>query len=84
MPTENNVLFEIARKIDRVETDVKHILRNQDDIKIAKDTATKALSSTQSAHKRLDKIDKLLTWYGTTIVGALIAGAIGLLFKFTN
>lgn len=31
--------------------------------------------------KRLDKLEKIVYWAGTTVIGGLILGAIGLLFK---
>jgi hypothetical protein len=36
------------------------------------ETANEALQSSRSAHKRLDKIDKIIFWAGTTIIGAIV------------
>jgi hypothetical protein len=46
-----------------------------------KDVANEALASVKSAHHRIDKIDKIIFWAGTAIIGALVVGAISLLFK---
>lgn len=47
----------------------------------AQDIADKALESTKSAHHRLDKIDKIIWWVTTTIIGMVIAALIGLIIK---
>lgn len=47
----------------------------------AQDTADKALESTKSAHHRLDKIDKVIWWVATTIIGAVILALIALVIK---
>ena len=39
----------------------------------ANETATEALEKAKSAHKRLDKIDKIIFWMGTTVVGTICA-----------
>jgi hypothetical protein len=46
-----------------------------------KDVANEALASSKSSHLRIDKIDKIIFWAGTAIIGALAVGAIGLLFR---
>jgi tetrahydromethanopterin S-methyltransferase subunit G len=46
--------------------------------------STEALQSTRSAHKRLDAIESNVTWLWRTVVGALIVGAIGLIFQIAN
>lgn len=47
----------------------------------AQDTADKALESTKSAHHRLDKIDKIIWWVSTTIIGAVIVALLALVIK---
>jgi uncharacterized protein Yka (UPF0111/DUF47 family) len=34
--------------------------------------------------KRLDKLERIIYWAGTTIIGGLVLGAIGLLFKLSK
>lgn len=40
------------------------------------DVAREAMQSSKTAHHRLDKIDKIIFWTGTTIVGAIILAII--------
>lgn len=47
----------------------------------AEDKADEALSSTKSAHHRLDKVDKIVFWAGTTITGSVILALIGVVLK---
>ena len=49
-----------------------------------KDVAIEAQQSAKSAHLRIDRLDKLVFWIGTTVVGAIITGGIMALFKFAG
>ncbi|MDC2864647.1 hemolysin XhlA family protein [Bacillus sp. BP-3] len=49
-----------------------------------KDIAIEAQQSAKSAHLRVDKLDKLVFWIGTTVIGAIITGGIMALFKFAG
>ncbi|MFZ3195066.1 hemolysin XhlA family protein [Bacillus wiedmannii] len=49
-----------------------------------KEVAIEAQQSAKSAHMRVDRLDKLVFWLGTTVVGAVIVGAITALFKFAG
>lgn len=64
----------IEAKID----DIRDIRITAD---IAKDIAEESLASTKSAHKRLDKIDKIIWWASTTIIGAVILALLALVLK---
>jgi len=46
--------------------------------------ATKALQSTSSAHKRLDKLESNNTWLWRTVIAALLVGAVNLLFQYAK
>jgi hypothetical protein len=46
-----------------------------------RDVAKDSLASSKSAHLRIDKIDRIIFWAGTIIIGALATGAISLLFQ---
>ncbi|MGG1555013.1 hemolysin XhlA family protein [Paenibacillus ferrarius] len=72
MPDETN---EILQRLTRVETKLDLMIN-------ARDIAQEALQSTKAAHHRLDRIDKIVFWAGTTAIGAIIVGAVALLFKF--
>ncbi|QAV21770.1 hypothetical protein PC41400_21530 [Paenibacillus chitinolyticus] len=45
------------------------------------DVAKGAMDSTKTAHKRLDKIDKFITWFTTTVIGAIILAIMGFLIR---
>ena len=78
--SNNKVLTDILERIVRVETklDVMSDIKNISST--AKELAEQALSSTKSAHYRIDKIDKIVFWVTTTIIGAVILGLLALLF----
>ena len=44
-------------------------------------TANEALMSVKSAHERIEKIERTLYWLMTTVIGALITGAIVFFLK---
>ena len=64
----------IEAKIDDIR-DIRQTANN------AKDIAEEALASTKSAHKRLDKIDKIIWWVSTTIIGSVILALLALIIK---
>jgi len=81
MSASEETLAEIQRRMVRVETkldDLKEVMKSAAE---ARDTARDALQYAKSAHKRLDRIDKIVFWAGTTAIGALIVGAITLLYR---
>ncbi|MED0936423.1 hemolysin XhlA family protein [Bacillus mobilis] len=63
--------------LTRVETKI-------DGLGNVRELAIEAQQSAKSAHLRVDRLDKLVFWMGTTVIGSLIAGAIALLFKFVG
>ncbi|MGE7917960.1 hemolysin XhlA family protein [Viridibacillus sp. NPDC093762] len=77
----NKILTNILERTVRVETKIDLFNDVKDVAEEAKDTAYKALESTKSAHKRLDKIDKIVWWVGTTIIGAVILALVALVIK---
>lgn len=72
MEKTEQILSEIRERVVRVETKIDVMTDVQDTADEAKEIANKALESTKSAHRRLDKVDKLIFWAGTTIVGAVV------------
>lgn len=64
----------IGEKLDSI----NHI---RDTANRAEDKADEALSSTKSAHNRLDSIDKVIWWASTTIIGAVIVTLLALVIK---
>lgn len=64
----------IGEKLDGI----NHI---RDTANRAEDKADEALASTKSAHHRLNKIDKIVWWASTTIIGAVILALLALVIK---
>lgn len=42
--------------------------------------ALEAMQSAKAAHHRLDRLEKIVYWAGTTIIGAVILGVVSLLW----
>ncbi|MFD0767747.1 hemolysin XhlA family protein [Bacillus sp. CGMCC 1.60114] len=49
-----------------------------------REIAIEVQQSAKSAHLRLDRLDKIGFWLGTTVIGAVITGAIMALFEFAG
>lgn len=43
--------------------------------------AIEALQSSRSAHERINRIDKIIFWAGTTIIGGLMLGVIAYIIQ---
>ncbi|WP_424766288.1 hemolysin XhlA family protein [Paenibacillus sp. sgz302251] len=91
MTTEQQ-LAEISVKVGRVEVmqemNAKAIIemaasvqRLVDKLEKSDDVAREALDKSKSAHHRLDNIDDNQKWIWRTVVGAILAGLIGLFWK---
>lgn len=65
---------EILQRLTRLETKL-------DLMGTAKDVASEALVSARAAQLRLDKLEDNQKWLWRTVIGAVIVGAIGLLWK---
>lgn len=72
----DEVQAETLQRMARVETKVDGLGEKIDRAITANETATEALEKAKSAHKRLDKIDKIIFWMGTTVVGAILLAII--------
>lgn len=70
--SENEILSEIRERMVRVETKIDTMAEVQSTADSAKELANNAMISSQSAHKRIDKIDKSMFWITTTVIGAVI------------
>ncbi|ASA21941.1 hemolysin XhlA family protein [Paenibacillus donghaensis] len=73
--------LETVQRLTRLETKIDSIEDKLDAMLDAKETANKALDSTKSAHLRIDRLDKLVNWVGTTIIGAVLLAIISLVIK---
>ncbi|TFE30895.1 hypothetical protein E2980_03460 [Cohnella luojiensis] len=65
----------------RVETKIDAMTDVKATADIAKDIAQEAHISVRSAHHRIDRIDKIINWVGTTIIGAIILAAVAFILK---
>lgn len=81
MDPTNNILADIRERMVRVETKIDSMTEVQNTADDAKHIASAALASTKSAHRRLDKMDKIIFWSATTIIGAVVLALIGLLLS---
>jgi phage shock protein A len=74
-------LVQVRLDIRELMTEVRSLKDLQNEV-TAHNTAITALDqSTKSAHHRLDRIDKIIFWVGTTIIGGVIIGLMALLYK---
>ena len=78
MPDETN---EILQRLARVETKIDMMLEEREVAAQALGTANEALQSSKSAHHRIDEVRSDVTWAWRTALGALITGAIALIWK---
>lgn len=90
--TQEQQLNDISVKVGRVEVlqevGAKHIndltitvQKLVEKFEVNNDLAREALDKAKSAHHRLDGIDKIIFWGGTTIIGAIILSAITFIIK---
>ena len=84
MDPTNNILSDIRERMVRVETKIDTMTEVQTTADDAKEIANTALASTKSAHRRLDKMDKIIFWSATTIIGAVVLALIALLINGGN
>ena len=73
MPEETETR-EILQRLTRIETLLERI-------EPMTSTATEALSLAREANKRLDKIDKMIFWAGTTVGTAIILAVMALIIN---
>lgn len=78
--SEQEILSKILQRLVRVETKIDGLASVERKVEETDDVAREALASTKSAHRRLDKIDKVINWTATTIIGAVIIALLSLIF----
>lgn len=88
MPEENKLMLDIYERLGGIDAKLDGVnqvrataQRAEEKADKSQDTADKALESTKSAHHRLDKIDKIIWWVATTIIGAVIVALLALVIK---
>lgn len=88
MSDQNNLLLDrlingfddFKERLIRIEENVKEVKSVKGDVEELKIQVASVISSTSSAHKRLDKHESNMTWLNRTVVGGFLLGLIGLLF----
>lgn len=72
---------DVYTRLGAIEAKLDNINHIRDTAIRAEDKADEALSSTKSAHHRLNKLDKIVWWASTTIIGAVILALLALVIK---
>lgn len=76
----SNALDDVKERLIRIEENVKDVKNIKTDVEELKVKYASMDAKASSAHKRLDNVENNQTWLWRTVIGGLIAGAIGLLF----
>lgn len=93
--TRDQKLSEIGIKVGRLEimhesstkaiSDLaNNVNRLVEKLEQSDDAAKEALERAKSAHYRLNKIDKIIYWIATTIIGAVVIALVSLLWTSGN
>lgn len=64
-----------------MKSDIAHIKAILSTMANTNNVALEALQSAKSAHHRLDRVEKTVYWAGTTVIGAVIVGAVTFFMK---
>lgn len=82
---EKDIMLNVFEKLGRIDgklDSVGEIRKIAESADLKADEAQKIADivneSTKSAHKRLDKIDKIVWWVATSIIGVVIVALMGL------
>mgnify|MGYP000906031767 CR=1 FL=1 len=78
---DDSIITEIRVTMARLEEKIDNISDAKTTADEAKQIANTALASTKSAHRRLDKMDKIIFWAATSIIGTVVVALIGLLIS---
>ena len=78
---DNKVLTDILERMVRVETKIDVMSEIKSTATTASYVAEQAKNSAAIAHQRLDKIDKWIFWFMTTVGGAVIIAVLSLVLK---
>jgi tetrahydromethanopterin S-methyltransferase subunit G len=70
----DDVQQEILQRLTRVETKL-------DMFASARDIATEALQSAKNAHHRVERVEKIIYWLGTTVIGAILVAVVTFVMK---
>ena len=77
---KHEILAEIRERLVRVETKLDGIGHIEEEAHKAKRLAADAYALSKFNSDRIDVIDRIIFWMGTTVFGAIILAVLGLLF----
>ena len=73
---ENIARTRESRRFQRIIIGLTRVETKIDGFGNVRDVAIEAQQSVKNAHLRMDRLDKLVFWIGTTAIGAVITGGI--------
>lgn len=79
--TVGELITQVRLDIRELMTEVKSLKNLGEKIEQIRDRTIQVEESVDYAHRRLDRIDKVIYWGSTTIIGALLIGSVALLYK---
>jgi hypothetical protein len=77
MTVPEDKAIEILQRLTRIETILETAAK-------ADETATEALLLSRENSRRLDKVDKIIFWASTTVIGSVLLALLAMLYKTTN
>ncbi|GLC89319.1 hemolysin XhlA family protein [Lysinibacillus piscis] len=72
---------DVYEKLGEINGKLDGFAQTRDTADKAENTANEALASTKSAHLRIDKLDRIVFWAGTSIIGVVIVALMALIIK---
>lgn len=86
--TKMDGIKDLQKKVEEIHDTSKEAMQSTkaahkrlDELKIIEDIAKNAQQLSEHAHKRLDKVDTVIFWVSTTVIGAVILGIIAFTLK---
>lgn len=74
----NESVTQVRLDIRELMTEIRSLKSLQETVNNHESRISKSEDSSSSAHKRLDKVDKMVFWIATLIIGSVIVGVISL------
>lgn len=78
---EKEVIIKIREQLARIETKLDSMHSVGATAEAARDIAKEAAQSVKTAHERLDRVERMITWVSTTVLGTLIVAAVTFIVK---
>jgi uncharacterized coiled-coil protein SlyX len=77
----NQTLMQVRLDLAKMDTKMDSIKDLANRLERVDNTAAEALQNTKAAHHRLDRIEKILFWVGTTFFGAILVAIAAFLVR---